>query len=122
VARSARSAVADTRPDRDTEAHGGRCTAGLLACHGGLMALPPPPPSGRHGPFGDKAFRAALFACAALAIAGVAMLRGGDGIAAVGMSFVVLGTLGLATGGLGLLAERRIERRRSRRSDTPEAD
>ena len=72
----------------------------------------PPPTGGRHGPFGDKAFKAALVACAVMVLAGSAMVTGRGSMAAVGTAFVVLGALGLATGGLGLLAERRIERRR----------
>jgi hypothetical protein len=83
------------------------------------MALPPPAPGGRHGPFGAKAFKGALVACAALILGGFAMLGGGDAVASVGAAFLVLGTLGLATGGLGLLAERRIERRGSGPPDSP---
>jgi len=86
------------------------------------MGLPPPVPDRRHGPFGEKPFKAALVACAALIVGGLAMLQAGEAIASVGMAFVVLGTLGLATGGLGLLAERRIERRASEPPDSPKTD
>jgi drug/metabolite transporter (DMT)-like permease len=86
------------------------------------MALPPPSPRGRHGPFGEKAFKAALVGCVILIVAGFAMLGGGDAVASVGTAFLVLGTLGLATSGLGLLAERRIERRDSEPPDPPQTD
>ena len=76
------------------------------------MALPPPAPGGRHGPFGAKAFKGALVACAALVVGGLVMaLGGGDAVSSVGTAFVALGALGLGTSGLGLLVERRIERR-----------
>jgi hypothetical protein len=81
------------------------------------MALPPPSPGGRHGPFGERAFKAALAGCVVLIVAGLAMLGGGRAVAGVGAAFLVLGTLGLAIGGLGLLAERRIERRDSEPPD-----
>jgi drug/metabolite transporter (DMT)-like permease len=86
------------------------------------MALPPPPPSGGHGPFGDKAFKSALVGCAALIVAGLVMLGGGDATADVGTAFVVLGALGLVMGGLGLLVERRIERRHAKPPDSPNTD
>jgi S-adenosylmethionine hydrolase len=41
------------------------------------MALPPPAPGGRHGPFGAKAFKGALVACAALVVGGLVMALGG---------------------------------------------
>jgi hypothetical protein len=82
----------------------------------------PPPTGGRHGPFGDKAFKAALVACAVMVLAGSAMVTGRGSMAAVGAAFLALGGLGLATGGLGLLAERRIERRASRPPETPRTD
>ncbi len=84
------------------------------------MGLPgQPPPSGRgsgrspgHGPFGDRAFRATLWFCAVLVVgAPVLLLVGGPGARAVGTVLLVLGALGLLTGGAGLLVERRILRR-----------
>jgi len=65
-----------------------------------------------YGPFGRKAFRGALSACVVLVIVGLLMaLLGGDSAGAVGTSFLVLGGLGLATGGAGLLAEHLLQRR-----------
>jgi hypothetical protein len=80
------------------------------------MALPrhlPPCGSGSgHGPFGEKAFRAALAGCVVLVAIGLAMMAfGGDATSAVGTSFIVLGALGLVTGGAGLLTERLLGRR-----------
>jgi hypothetical protein len=79
------------------------------------MALPrqlPPGDSGSgHGPFGEKAFKGALIGCVVLLIIGAAMvLVGGDAPGAVGTAFIVLGVLGLVTGGVGLLAERLLGR------------
>lgn len=78
--------------------------------------IPPVGPrSGRppgHGPFGDKAFKATLVFCGVLVVgAPVVLLVGGEGARAVGTVLLVLGALGLLTGGGGLLAERRILRR-----------
>jgi hypothetical protein len=65
-----------------------------------------------YGPFGRKAFRGALVGCVVVVAVGLSMvLLGGDGPRAVGVAFVVLGVLGLATGGAGLLAERLLQRR-----------
>jgi hypothetical protein len=50
------------------------------------------------------------------------MLGGGEAVAGVGTAFLALGILGLATSGLGLLAERRIERRGSEPPDPPKTD
>ena len=86
------------------------------------MALPPPSPGGRHGPFGERAFKVALVGCVILVVGGFAMLGGGEAVASVGTAFLVLGVLGLATSGLGLLAERRIERRGSEPPDPPKTD
>jgi hypothetical protein len=79
------------------------------------MGLPRHLPSGDsgsgHGPFGEKAFKAALIGCVVLLIVGGAMVGlGGDASRSVGVSFVVLGALGLVTAGAGLLAERLLGR------------
>jgi protein-S-isoprenylcysteine O-methyltransferase Ste14 len=67
--------------------------------------------SGR-GPFGEKAFRAALAGCVVLVALGVLMMIvAGGATRSVGTSFVVLGGFGLLTGGAGLLAERLLGRR-----------
>ena len=67
--------------------------------------------SGR-GPFGEKAFRGALMGCVVLLVVGSLMvLFGGDAVRSVGTSFLVLGGLGLLTSGVGLLAERLLQRR-----------
>jgi hypothetical protein len=74
--------------------------------------LPPDGSGSGHGPFGDKAFKAALIGCVVLVIAGVLMvILGGQAPRSVGASFLVLGVLGLVTGGGGLLAERLLGRR-----------
>ena len=80
------------------------------------MALPrqlPPGDSGSgHGPFGEKAFKGALIACAVVVVlGGLMVVLGGDAPKAVGTAFIVLGLLGLVTGGAGLLAERVLRRR-----------
>jgi hypothetical protein len=80
------------------------------------MALPrqlPPGDAGSgHGPFGEKAFKGALIGCVVLVVIGALMLLlGGDAPTAVGSAFIVLGVLGLVTGGAGLLAERLLQRR-----------
>ena len=73
-----------------------------------------------HGPFGEKAFRAALVGCGGLLIVGLLMvLVGGSAVRSVGTSFLVLSVLGLVTGGGGLLVESRIQRRRRRRQAPP---
>jgi hypothetical protein len=78
---------------------------------------PPQPPPARgpgHGPFGEKAFRAALAACVVMVGVGVLMLLLADGaIASVGASLLALSGLGLLTAGGGLLAERVLRRRPS---------
>ena len=67
--------------------------------------------SGR-GPFGEKAFRGALIGCVVFVIVGLVLVPlGGDAARPVGTSLLVLGLLGLATGGAGLLAERLLRRR-----------
>jgi hypothetical protein len=74
----------------------------------------PPDSSGGpgHGPFGDKAFKGALIGCVVVVIVGFLMvLVGGQAVRSVGVSFLVLGVLGLVTGGGGLLAERVLGRR-----------
>ena len=82
------------------------------------MGLPRQLPSGDsgsgsgRGPFGEKAFKGALVGCVVLVVVGLLMmLLGGDAPRSVGTSFVVLGGLGLATSGAGLLAERLLGRR-----------
>jgi hypothetical protein len=85
-------------------------------CHRPGMGLPrhlPPGDSGSgHGPFGEKAFKGALIGCVVLVlIGGLMVLLGGDAPTAVGTAFIVLGVLGLATGGAGLLAERLLHRK-----------
>jgi|SRR5215217_5103551 hypothetical protein len=74
--------------------------------------LPPANPSSGHGPFGDKAFKGALIACAVLLVVGAVLVTlVGGGARPVGASFLVLGGLGLGTGAAGLLAERLLHRR-----------
>jgi hypothetical protein len=74
--------------------------------------LPPGDSGSGRGPFGEKAFRAALAGCAVLVAVGVLMMVvGGESTRSVGTSFVVLGGLGLVTSGAGLLAERLLGRR-----------
>jgi hypothetical protein len=80
------------------------------------MGLPRHMPRGRpprgHGPFGDRAFKGALIGCVVLVAIGLLMiLVGGHSTEAVGTAFLVLGVLGLAVGGAGLLAERLLQRR-----------
>ena len=80
------------------------------------MGLPRPlPPGDRgegHGPFGDKAFKLTLVGCAVLVLGGLAMALLTSGAPrSVGTSFVVLGLVGLLTGGAGLLTERLMRRR-----------
>jgi hypothetical protein len=75
------------------------------------MDVPPQQPGPSRGPFGEKAFKGALIACAVLVISGLAMLGGGQTMAGVGLMFLSLGSLGLVTGGFVLLVERFIERR-----------
>jgi len=74
--------------------------------------LPPETSGSGHGPFGDTAFKGALIGCVVLVIVGLLMMfLGGEPVRSVGTSFLVLGVLGLVVGGLGLLAERLLERR-----------
>jgi hypothetical protein len=69
--------------------------------------LPPGDSGAGHGPFGEKAFHGALIGCVVLVVIGaVMMLLGGEAARAVGITFIVLGVLGLVTGGAGLLVER----------------
>jgi hypothetical protein len=84
-------------------------------CHRPGMGLPrhlgPGDSGSGHGPFGEKAFKGALIGCVVLvAIGAVMVLVGGDAPASVGTAFIVLGVLGLVTGGAGLLAERLLHR------------
>jgi hypothetical protein len=74
--------------------------------------LPPSGGSGSgHGPFGEKAYKAALVACVVLLVLGPLLLLMGDaGPRAVGTSFIVLGAVGLLTSGAGMLAERLLHR------------
>ncbi len=65
-----------------------------------------------HGPFGDKAFRGALVVCAVLVGVGIVLVgASGQSGRAVGTAFLVLGALGLLTGGGGLALEARMRRR-----------
>jgi hypothetical protein len=74
--------------------------------------MPPDSSGSGHGPFGDRAFKGALIGCVVLVIAGVLMvIIGGQAAKSVGASFLVLGVLGLVTGGGGLLAEHLLGRR-----------
>ena len=80
------------------------------------MSLPrhmPPGKSGSgHGPFGEKAFKGALIGCVVLVfIAAIMLVVGGETATSIGTAFLVLGVLGLVTGGTGLLAERLLQRR-----------
>jgi hypothetical protein len=82
------------------------------------MALPPPPTGAGpghgpgHGPFGQAAFLGALVGSAVCVVLGVLMLLLADGaLRHIGTALIVLGTLGLTTGGAGLLAERLLHRR-----------
>jgi predicted lysophospholipase L1 biosynthesis ABC-type transport system permease subunit len=66
-----------------------------------------------HGPFGEKGFHGALIGCGVLvAVGSLMLLVGGQAVSSVGASLLVLGVLGLATGAVGLLAERHLQRRR----------
>ena len=74
--------------------------------------LPPDHSGSGHGPFGERAFKGALIGCVVLVIIGLAMmLLGGEAARSVGISFIVLGAVGLVTSGAGLLAERLLGRR-----------
>jgi hypothetical protein len=65
-----------------------------------------------YGPFGEKAFKRTLVGCVVLVSLGLLMLLLGSGAPrAVGTAFIVLGVVGLLTGGAGLLAERLLQRR-----------
>jgi hypothetical protein len=69
------------------------------------------PPRG-YGPFGERAFRGALLACAVLVVAGVALSALVAGaVGGVGRAFAALGALGLLVAGSGLLVERLLGRR-----------
>jgi hypothetical protein len=73
--------------------------------------MPPDSSGPGHGPFGEKAFKGALIGCVVIVIVGVVMvLIGGQAPRSVGVSFLVLGVLGLVTGGGGLVAERVLAR------------
>jgi hypothetical protein len=74
--------------------------------------LPPGDSGSGHGPFGEKAFKAALIGCAVLLAVGLLMVAiGGEAARSVGASFLVLATLGLLSAGAGLLVERMLGRR-----------
>jgi hypothetical protein len=73
--------------------------------------IPPGASSSGRGPFGEKAFRGALIGCVALVLVGALMVLLGGDAAAVGTAFIVLGVLGLVSGGAGLLAEHLLRRR-----------
>jgi hypothetical protein len=85
--------------------------------------FPPAEPGSGHGPFGDKAFKGALIVCAVLTAAGLPMLLAGGEVATpLGTSFLVLGLLGLVTGGVGLIAERVTRRRPPPRAEVRDSD
>lgn len=76
--------------------------------------LPPHGSPAGKGSFGEKAFNGALIGCGVVIGLGVLMmLVGGDDTASVGTAFVVLGLVGLVTGGVGPLLERLVQRRSS---------
>ena len=80
------------------------------------MAMPPPLPPRKsgsgHGPFGAKAFNGALIGCGVLVVMGLPMVLASSGpVLSLGASFLAMGVLGLSVGGLGLLAERLLQRR-----------
>ena len=79
--------------------------------------LPPADSGSGHGPFGEKAFKGALIGCVVLVgIGALMLLLGDDAPSAVGTTFIVLGLLGPATAGAGLLAERLLQRRPAART------
>src|SRR4051794_18847363 len=56
-----------------------------------------------HGPFGQKAFKAALLDCVVLIVVGVVMvMSGADAASAVGTAFIILAVFGFGTSGAGL--------------------
>ena len=72
-----------------------------------------------HGPFGDRAFKMALYGCVVcVALGALAQLAGGA-VDDAGLAMLVLGGLGLLIGGGGLLAERAVLRRAAERSGPP---
>jgi hypothetical protein len=74
--------------------------------------LPPGDSGSGHGPFGEKAFKAALIGCVVVVLVGSLMLLlGGGAVKSVGTSLTVLGGLGLLTSAAGLLTERLLGRR-----------
>jgi hypothetical protein len=67
-----------------------------------------------HGPFGEKAFKGALIACAVLIGVGVAMLvAGGGAVRGAGTALIAVCGVGLLTVGGGLLLERLVRRRQA---------
>ena len=79
------------------------------------MGLPPHPSSGGSGhgpgPFGEKAFKGALVACAVLVAVGIAMLAiGGRAVRGVGTALIVICLVGLLSTAALLLAERLMRR------------
>jgi hypothetical protein len=73
--------------------------------------LPPSGSGSGHGPFGAKAFRAAVVGCVVVAvIGGLMVLLGGAAPRSVGVSLIVLALVGLASAAAGLLAERLLGR------------
>jgi hypothetical protein len=91
----------------------GACACVIVLAVGLPRQMPPDSSGGPgHGPFGEKAFKGALIGCVVVVIVGFLMvLVGGQALRSVGVSFLVLGVLGLVTGGGGLLAERVLGRR-----------
>ena len=64
-----------------------------------------------HGPFGAKAFKGALIACAVLIGVGAVMLAAsGDAVRGAGVALVAVCGVGLVTVGGLLLAERLLQR------------
>jgi hypothetical protein len=73
--------------------------------------LPPSGPGSGRGPFGERAFKAALVGCVVLLVLGAVMvLLASGGLRAVGTSFIALGAVGLITSAAGALAERLLHR------------
>ena len=80
------------------------------------MGLPPHPSSGGsghgHGPFGEKAFKGALIACAVLIAIGIAMLAtGARAVRGAGTALIAICLVAVLSAATLLLAERLMRRR-----------